>query len=96
MRLVFRAGRHLDSRNLTFKFVRSGTGNGRRVSVLVPKGVAKLAVRRNLLRRRGYTALGRYFDRLPVGVLGVFIFKRYQDDILILENEIKNILAKID
>ena len=67
-----------------------------RVSVIAPKSVAKLAVKRNLLRRRGYDALGKYINQFPTNILGVFIFKKYQDDISIIENEIKNILSKIN
>jgi hypothetical protein len=58
--------------------------------------VAKLAVKRNLLRRRGYIALEKHLDRFPLGLIGVFIFKKYQDDVSILSNEIENILSKIN
>jgi ribonuclease P protein component len=67
-----------------------------RISVIAPKSIAKLAVKRNLLRRRGYDVLGKYINQFPLGIWGVFVFKKYQDDVLIIENEIKNILSKIN
>ncbi len=67
-----------------------------RVSVIAPKSIAKLAVQRNLLRRQGYKALEKHIDQFPAGLVGVFIFKKYQEDISILENEIKNLLSKIN
>lgn len=67
-----------------------------RLSVIVPKSVAKLAVKRNFLRRLGYKALEKHLKSFPPGTEGVFIFKKYQDDALIIENEIKAILSKIN
>lgn len=42
------------------------------VSVVVPKKIAKSAVKRNKIRRRMYDIVRRY--RTEVGVVGVFIF----------------------
>lgn len=42
------------------------------VSVVVPKKIAKSAVKRNKIRRRMYDIVRRY--RAEVGVVGVFIF----------------------
>jgi len=67
-----------------------------RISVIVPKAVAKLAVKRNLLRRLGYSVLEKYINQFPSPLLGVFVFKKYQDNVLILEHEIKNILNKVN
>jgi ribonuclease P protein component len=92
---IFKEGRFIDSPNLTFKFILIH-GNERRVSVVVPKKVAKLAVKRNLLRRRGYVVLDKYIDQFPVGLIGIFVFKKFQDSISIIEDEIKNILNKIN
>ena len=93
--LIFKQGRFITSPNLTFKYVKN-QNQGVKISFIAPKSVAKLAVKRNLLRRRGYSALGKHINQFPLGIIGVFIFKKYQDDISILENEIKNILAKIN
>lgn len=92
---IFREGKFLNSLSLTFKFLKN-TQNSRKISVLVPKSVAKLAVKRNLLRRLGYRALEKHIQSSPAGITGVFIFKKYQDDILVLENEIKDIFSKIN
>jgi ribonuclease P protein component len=95
--LLFKGGKFLSSSNLTFKFINSPRSDlGRRISFIAPKSVAKLAVKRNLLRRKGYIILKKYLDQFPAGTLGVFIFRKYQDDVLIIENEIKTILAKIN
>jgi len=92
---IFKGGKVLNSPNLTFKFINTN-GKQIRISFIAPKNVAKLAVKRNLLRRRGYVALEKYINKFPTGLLGVFIFKKYQDDILMLENEIETIIPKIN
>jgi ribonuclease P protein component len=93
---IFKEGKFLNSLNLTFKFILSNDSTLPRISFIAPKNIAKLAVRRNLLRRRGYSVLKKYIYLLPTGLLGVFVFKKYQDNVLILENEIQTILAKIN
>ena len=95
--LLFKEGKFLNFPNLTFKFINSSRSDlDRRISFIAPKSVARLAVKRNFLRRRGYDILKKYLDQFPAGILGAFVFRKYQDDISILENEIKNILAKIN
>jgi len=105
---IFKEGKYLVSSSFTFKYIQIPTGqtcvNSHRsdlwtepkISFIAPKSVAKLAVKRNLLRRRGYTALEKYIKQFPLGIMGVFVFKKYQDDLFIIENEIKNILTKIN
>ena len=93
--LVFKLGKFINSPHLTFKFV-VNQGTFPRISFIAPKSVAKLAVKRNLLRRCGYKALEKYINDFPANILGAFIFKKYQDDVLILQDEIKNILKKIN
>jgi ribonuclease P protein component len=93
--LIFKIGRFITSPYFTFKFIINNDKN-RKISFICPKNVAKLAVRRNLLRRRGYTAMAKYVDLFPLGVCGVFIFKKYQDDLLVIEDEIKKVLNKIN
>ncbi len=98
---IFKKSSFLSSLHLTFKFI-TNQGSSKKISFIAPKTVAKGAVERNLLRRRGYTALGRYFPQLPVGILGAFIFgkkslevfggKEYKE---ILEKEIEQILDKL-
>ena len=93
---IFKMGRFLNSSSLTFKFILNNNSAVPRISFVAPKSVAKLAVKRNFLRRKGYDVLKKYINSFPTGILGVFIFKKYQDDAIILENEIKSILSKIN
>ncbi|OGI95508.1 hypothetical protein A2917_03055 [Candidatus Nomurabacteria bacterium RIFCSPLOWO2_01_FULL_42_17] len=102
---IFKEGKFLNSPNLTFKYIRNQRNQDKeiKISFIAPKSVAKLAVTRNLLRRRGYSALGEYLreyiSEFPSGLRGlrgVFVFKKYQDDITTINNEIKNILDKIN
>ena len=106
---IFKEGKLIVSPTLFFRFIIKPIGltygNSHRsdlwsslsqISFIAPKNIAKLAVKRNLLRRRGYDALAKYINQFPLGLIGVFIFKKYQEDVSIIENEIKNILAKIN
>lgn len=93
---IFKEGRFVGSSNLTFKYKLKGGATAPKISFIVPKSVAKLAIQRNLLRRRGYSALKNSLILFPASLIGVFIFKKYQDDVSILENEIKNVLNKIN
>ena len=92
---VFKNGKFLNSPDLTFKFVLSSDPLPPRISFVAPKSISKKATERNLLRRRGYSALKKYIKLFPAGTIGVFIFKKHQEDVLKLENEIKDILNKI-
>lgn len=94
--LIFKEGKFVNSPNLTFKFLLSPIKNPPRISFIAPKSVAKLAVKRNKLRRLGYTALNRHINQFPKGILGAFIFRKSEDDTSILESEIKNVLSKIN
>jgi ribonuclease P protein component len=92
---IFKEGKFLVSSSFTFKYFKNHSKEVK-ISFIAPKNIAKLAVKRNLLRRCGYNVLGKYLDQFPAGLVGVFIFRKYQDDIFVLEHEIKNILAKIN
>ena len=92
---IFKEGKFVFSSDLTFKYLRNNS-QGVKISFIAPKNIAKLAVKRNFLRRRGYTVLRKYISLFPVGILGVFVFKKYQDDVSVIENEIKKILTKIN
>jgi ribonuclease P protein component len=93
---IFKEGKFFVSSSLTFKYFKKYNKKEVKISFIVPKNVAKLAVKRNFLRRLGYRVLEKNLHYFPIGLLGVFIFKKYQDDFFILENEIKNILSKIN
>ena len=92
---IFKEGKFLNSPNLTFKYIKNTTKEIK-ISFIAPKSVAKLATKRNILRRRGYVALKNCLSDSPACITGVFIFKKYQADISILENEIKSIFDKIN
>ena len=53
---IFKEGKFLVSPNLTFKYFRINTKEVK-ISFIAPKSVAKLAVQRNSLRRKGYNVL---------------------------------------
>ena len=93
---IFREGKFFSFSNLIFKFYLEKTAKPPKISIIAPKNVAKLAVKRNKLRRLGYQVLGKYINQFPLGLCGVLIFKKYQDDVTIIENEIKNTLYKIN
>jgi ribonuclease P protein component len=95
MEEIFKRGKFVSSSNLTFKFVIGGSLFPR-ISFIAPKNIAKLAVKRNLLRRRGYSASEKYIHRFPSGLSGVFVFKKPISSVLEIENEIKTILNKIN
>ncbi len=96
IKLIFKDGKFTTSPSLTFKFISTGSKNPPRISFIAPKSISKLAVKRNKLRRKGYQAMHKFINQFPSGILGAFIFKKPEDDILILENEIENILRKIN
>ncbi|OGI94637.1 hypothetical protein A3A03_01185 [Candidatus Nomurabacteria bacterium RIFCSPLOWO2_01_FULL_40_18] len=91
---IFKASKLLSSSSLSFRYFKN-SGQQTKISFIAPKSVAKLAVGRNMLRRRGYSALEKHLPRFPA-VTGVFVFKKYQNDTSILSNEIENILNKIN
>lgn len=94
--LIFEQGKYTTSPSLTFKFLLTEAKTPARISFIAPRSVAKFATGRNKLRRRGYTALRKHINSFPSGLLGALIFKQYKDDIIALEDEIENILNKIN
>ncbi|MFA6324915.1 MAG: ribonuclease P protein component [Candidatus Paceibacterota bacterium] len=101
---IFKYGKFLNSPNLTFKFIFPQPSLEKervdlrptQISFIAPKSVAKLAIRRNLLRRRGYSALSKHIDQFPIGIIGALLFKKPINSVLEIENEIKTILSKIN
>jgi len=96
MEEIFKEGRIINSPNLTFKFILTYNFISPRISFIAPKSIAKFAVKRNKLRRLGYRVLKTYMKDFPLELVGVFVFKKYQEDTSIIEDEIKNILNKIN
>ena len=91
---VFKSGRFINSPALTLKYAQSGEAEPR-ISFIVPKNVAKSAVVRNALRRRGYQAIVGHLATLPQGFIGAFIFKK-ELNIDELKHELENLLNKIN
>jgi len=92
---VFKTGVFVNSPSLTLRFLKDKEGPHPRISVIVPKSVAKKANERNLLRRRGYLALGGILDTFPIGFYGVIVFKK-TIPLLEIKNEIKTLTTKIN
>ncbi|MBP9748311.1 MAG: ribonuclease P protein component [Candidatus Pacebacteria bacterium] len=93
---VFKTGKFVNSRFLTFKYIQNKANLGPRISFLAPKSVAKGAVERNSLRRRGYRVLKSYINEFPKGVEGVLVYKKALITPIEVENEIKDILSKVN
>ena len=92
--LVFKQGKFISSPLLTFKFI-SNRNEPAKISFIAPKSVAKTAVARNFLRRRGYSVLEKYISKFPTGTTGAFIFRKSPESQAEIEEEIKNVLKKI-
>lgn len=95
IRKIFKEGGFVSSPSLNFKYVLNTDKKNSRISFVVPKSLIKSAVERNLLRRRGYSALTKQIKNFSTGLVGAFVFRKPENSILILENEIKTILHKI-
>jgi len=92
---IFKKGLFIASKNINLKYILEKSTTPPRVSFIVPKAVEKKAVKRNYLRRHGYVELKKYFENIPDGFIGAFIFKKNTPTIEI-ENDIKKILNKIN
>lgn len=93
---LFKKGKQVNSSVFGFRFYIINGSPGPRISFIVPKSLARLAVERNLLRRKGYFVLKKYINRFPVGIIGIFLFKKKEKNVSKIEDEIKNILIKIN
>jgi len=93
---IFKKGNSVISPSFMFKFVLIDEPTRPRISLIAPKNIARLAFKRNLLRRKGYYVFKKYIKQFSPKILGVFVFKKIEEDILKIENEIKNILNKIN
>jgi ribonuclease P protein component len=88
--LIFKQGKFVNSNNISLKFYINKGNPSPRVSFIVPKGVAKSAVLRNMLRRRGYIVLSKYLNSLPQGLHGSFVFGKNSKEIFGLRGNHKN------
>ena len=74
---VFKEGSVVNSPIFLFKFIKNPEKQGV-FSFVTPKSVAKTAVKRNSLRRKGYNCLREV--KKP-SILGVFIYKKGSIDV---------------
>lgn len=93
---IFKSRNFLNTSNFSFRFIIDHNSKLPRISVFVPKNIAKLAVKRNFLKRRTFNILKKYLDKFPTKIIGIFIFKKYEDNVLIIENNVKEIVNKIN
>ncbi len=63
---IFKEGKFINSQNISFKYILDKDFIIPHISFIAPKSMAKKAVDRNFLRRRGYFILKRYFDTPPL------------------------------
>lgn len=76
---IFKKGFFLGSTVLNLKYITEKVGTPPQISFVVPKTTEKKATKRNYLRRCGYVALNKYFNKIPNGFSGVFIFNKTKD-----------------
>ena len=94
--LLFKEGRIINFPSLTFRFKKNSGNKNLQISFIASKSIAKLAVKRNFLRRLGYRAFQKHQADFPAGIMGVFVFRKLEKNIAVIENEIKNLLNKIN
>lgn len=92
---IFKKGNFFNSPNFTFKFIKINQSASPRVSFIVPKAISKSAVKRNLLKRHGYSALEKKIHEFPIGLIGAFIFKKPEPSITVIEKDINIIISKL-
>lgn len=99
---VFSSGRTLHSTYLTARIVLTSptplaSGAPSKFSFVVSKAVAKKAVDRNLLRRRGYSVISKLYNLFPAGLVVVFFYKKGADKLSYasLSKEIEDIFKKV-
>ncbi len=93
---VFKMGSFINSPSLSFKFTKKSGSTPPQISFMAPKSLIKQAVGRNRLRRQGYSILEKHINSFPVGLVGVFIFKKSPVTQQDIENDVKNVLNKIN
>lgn len=99
---IWKEGRFVSASNLTLKWLKN-KGKIPKIVFITPKTVAKSTVKRNLLRRRGYSAINHLIHSLPP-IIGAFMFSKdslkafggkREEAMSNLEDEIKTIISKI-
>ncbi len=72
---IWKDGRFTNTPNLTFKYLKHKEATPPRIAFITPKASVKSAVKRNLLRRRGYALISKRLNQL-LGYEGAFIFNK--------------------
>jgi ribonuclease P protein component len=88
-------GINCHSPHLSLKIVKNKEN---RFSFVVSKKVTKSAVKRNLLRRRGYSIVGDIIESIKSPIIGIFFFKKGAENISFqeLKEEILFLLKKLN
>lgn len=92
---ILTLGRVFNTTHLSLRAIKENKKQESKFSFTVSKKVAKSAVDRNRIRRRGYAALALVWARIPDSFVGIFSAKSgiaaisFED----LSLEVKNILA---
>lgn len=92
---VFKKGRSLRSASFNFKFLETHRIGVPRISVIAPKALARSAVERNTLRRRGYDALREHLGGFPQDLTAALILTRKNVSTEELRHELAQIAARI-
>jgi hypothetical protein len=90
---VFLRGNFINTPSLSFKWIK--TSGKHAASFIVPKNIAKSAVVRNNLRRKGYRLLVKAWRLFPSGVTGAFVFKSKTATERALDEDLKKIISKL-
>ena len=90
-------GSNFSLEHLNFRFVNTNTSDPSKFSFVVPSGVSKKAVVRNLLKRRARHIIRKQLDKIKDGYIGAFFFKKGANTLKFdkLESEINSSLLKI-
>lgn len=93
---VFVAGRSYFTPHLTLR-VATNNDNVGRVSFVVSKSITKSAVKRNSLRRHGYSVVSSLKKDIKTGCIYVFFYKKGAENVTLsdLSREIKEVMGKI-
>jgi ribonuclease P protein component len=73
---IFKRGIFIGSKNINIKYIKENNNISPKISFIVSKTVEKKAVMRNYLKRQGYVVIKQYFNKIPNGFSGVFIFNK--------------------
>ena len=95
---VFKKGTFYPGRSVNLILLNSPdiTGKTSKFAFSVSKKIAKNAVSRNLIRRRGFSVVKNIINNIKPGFLGVFVIKKTQTKLTfeILKEDIESICSR--